>query len=359
MNNRLLERYLTREVLSAWLGVMTVLLAIMLATRFASFLSLAAKGELPRDLLLEVAGLSSLRFLVILMPVSLLLAIVLSLGRLYADNEIAAMMGCGVSLTRLYRPFLLLAAVLAVVTALFSFNIGPWAGREADYLVKDAKRLVQFTPFAPGKFKPVANGRAVFYTADIDPSGNHLGEVFAHVIERDGTSVIVAPEGNQTVDPATGERVVTLENGYRYRGEPGTADYDVTHFQALTMRISPPPFTYTNGQRKLKPTKDLLDSDAEDRAELQGRIAAPVSVLILALLAVPLSHLRPREGRYGKVVWGVLAYLMYANLLMFGQSLVGKGRVSAIAGMWSVHAVVLAAAIFLVGRRQGWWRTRL
>jgi lipopolysaccharide export system permease protein len=356
MNNRLLERYLTREVLSAWLAVMTVLLAIMLATRFASFLSLAAKGELPRDLLLEVAGLSSLRFLVILMPVSLLLAIMLSLGRLYADNEIAAMMGCGVSLTRLYRPFLVMASALGLVTALFSFQIGPWAGREADYLVKDAKRLVQFTPFEPGKFKAVANGRAVFYTSDIDPSGNRLGEVFAQVQERDGTSIIVAPQGKQTVDAATGERVVELENGLRYRGDPGTADFDVTHFGALTMRISPPPFTYINGQRKLKPTKELLGGDAEDKAELQGRIAVPISVLILALLAVPLSHLRPREGRYAKIVWGVLAYLVYANLLMFGQSLVGKGRASALAGMWSVHAVMFAAAVFLIGWRQGWWR---
>jgi lipopolysaccharide export system permease protein len=358
MKNSVLERYLTREVLGAWLAVMSVLLAIMLGTRFASFLSMAAKGDLPRDLLVEVAGLSSLRFMVILMPVSLLLAIMLSLGRLYADSEIAAMTGCGVSLAQLYRPFVIIAVALAGLTGLLSFQIGPWAGREGDYLVNDARRLLQFTPFEPGKFKPLASGKAVFYTSGIDPSGARLGQVFAQLMERDGTSTIVAPQGHQSVDAGTGERIVTLENGYRYRGEPGAANFDVTHFGALTLRISPPPFTYVNSQRKLKPTSELLNGDTEDRAELQGRAAAPISVILLTLLAIPLSHLRPREGRYGKVVLGVVAYLLYANLLLFGQSLVAKGKVSALLGMWSVHALVLAIAVYLIGRRQGWWQSR-
>src|SRR6185437_5693277 len=134
------------------LAVTLVLLAVMVSTRFASVLNFAVKGDVPRDLLAQVAMLSSLRYLVILVPASLLLAIMLSLGRLYSDNEVTAMMGCGVSLTRLYRPYFLLAALLAAMTAALAFNIGPWAGREADYVVKDAKRLLQYSPFTPGHF---------------------------------------------------------------------------------------------------------------------------------------------------------------------------------------------------------------
>jgi lipopolysaccharide export system permease protein len=356
MKNRLLERYLAREVLMAWLAVIAVLLAIMLATRFASFLSMAAKGQLPRDLLFEVVALSSLRFMVILMPVSLLLAVMLSLGRLYSDNEVAAMTGCGVGLGELYRPFVKIAAMLAVFTATLSFFFGPWAGREADFLVKDARRLMQYTPFEPGRFKSVAGDRAVFYTASIDKTGAELGPVFAQIQGREGPSVVAAPQGHQTIDPATGDRVVTLENGYRYDGQPGTANFDVVKFHQLEVHVAPPPFTYVNDQRKLAATEDLVGTGSrEDRAELEFRGAMPVSVLILALLAVPMSHLAPRQGRYAKIAYGIVAYLVYANLITLVQNAIAKGHAPALS-LWGIHAVVLSIALAMIGKRNGWWR---
>src|SRR3546814_14223961 len=98
---------------------------------------------------------------VLLIPVSLLLAVMMALGRLYQDNEIAAMTGCGVSLWTLYRPFLLLGTALAVLTALLAFQIGPWAGRTSDYLVKDAARFIKYNPFGEGRFKSIGDDREI------------------------------------------------------------------------------------------------------------------------------------------------------------------------------------------------------
>lgn len=357
MNRLVLDRYLMREAAAAWAAVTFVLLAIMLSTRFASVLNFAAKGEVPRDILFQVVLLSTLRYLVILMPASLLLAIMLSLGRMYSDNEIAAMTGCGVGLGRLYRPFIWLAAALAVMTAVLSFSIGPWAGRQADFLVKDAKRLIQYTPFEPGQFKLAAGGKAVFYTASMNPAGNQFGQVFAQIEESRGSSVVVADHGEQSSDPLSGDRAVHLFDGYRYYGTPGTADYDVVKFKELTLRLSPPAFDYINNQRVLKPTDELLGShDLQDLAELHSRLAAPLSVLILALLAVPLSHTRPREGRYGKLVLGIVAVLVYLNLTILGAKWIGGGKIPAILGLWWVHILVFMVAFWLIARRQGWVR---
>lgn len=356
----ILTRYLLREAGGAWLAVTFVLLAIMLSTRFARFLAQAAAGELPRELLFKVVALSSLQYLVILIPVSLMLAIMLALGRLYKDNEIAAMTGCGVGLAGLYRPFIALGLGLSFLTAALAFQIGPWAGRTADFLAKNAARFLAFNPFEPGRFKEVGGGRAVFYTTEMSGDGGTMGTVFAQVQEPAGRSIVISRRGTQGSDPETGERDIKLHDGFRYLGEPGAAAWDVVRFEEFWTRVSPPEFIYISGKRKIEATADLLGSDdPEDRAELEWRIAAPISVLILSLLAVPLAHVRPRQGRYGKLVLGILAYLVYSQLMGLGQAWIVKGQVPAEFGLWWVHVVMLSAALVLIARRQNWfarWR---
>lgn len=357
MRQTILDRYLLREAGASWLAVTFVLLAIMLSTRFARFLAQAAAGELPRELLFKVAALSSLQYLVILIPVSLMLAIMLSLGRLYRDSEIAAMMGCGVGLGALYRPFILLGGALALMTAALSFQLGPWAGRTADYLVKNAARAIQFNPFEEGRFKSVMGGRAVFYTERMSADGRRLGSVVAQVEEQNGVSFVTAHSGTQRTDPVSGERSVSLQDGYRYRGEPGQAAFDVMHFDSFTTRVSPPEFIYISAKRRLMPTAQLFGSDdRRDRAELAWRLSAPLSVFILAILAVPLAHVPPRKGRYGKVVIGIVAYLLYSQLLGVGEAWMAKGAVPAALGLWWVHAAMLTWALALIARRLNLWR---
>jgi len=360
MRQSLLDRYLLRETFTAWAGVTVVLLAIMLATRFARFLAQAAAGQLPREFLLNIVALSSLQYLVILIPVSLLLAIMLALGRMYRDQEIAAMTGCGVGPGTQYRPIALLAICLAALTAALAFQIGPWAGRRADFMVRDAQRLIQFTPFEPGRFKEVAGGRAVFYAAQVEGTSGVLDTVFARVHERRGPAVITAQRGSQELDRVTGERILKLQDGYRYAGEPGRADYEIVQFDTLVTRVAPPAMLYMSSKRKIRETGLLLGSDdPEDQAELQWRMAAPLTVLLLALLAVPLAHTSPRAGRYGKMVLGILAYLGYTNLLALAQAWVSKGYVPASIGMWWVHGLVALLAFWLVAHRLGWRAARV
>ncbi len=356
MNGTTLDRYLLREAAASWFAVTLVLLLIMLSVRFASLLGDAAAGELPRDLLFKVVGLSSLQYLVILVPVSLLLGIMLTLGRLYKDNEIAAMTGCGVSLLRLYRPFLLLGGLLSLFTALLAFQVGPWAGRTGDYVVKDARRLIQYLPFEPGRFKKVADGRGVFYTAEMDRDREKLSTVFAQIETSKGLSIIVANEGRQALNTTNGDREITLYGGWRYDGDAEGVVSDIVEFDEFTTRVTPPQFIYTGGRRRVASTESLWGSkNPQDRAELHWRLAAPISVFLLTLLAVPLSHVGPREGRYGKVALGVIVYLVYSNLIGLGQSWIAKGRLSDAMGLWWLHALVLATAVFLIGRRLNWW----
>lgn len=354
----ILDRYLLREAGGAWLGVTAVLLAVMLATRFAKFLGEAATGILPRELLLRVVALSSLQYLVVLIPVSLLLAIMLALGRLYKDSEVAAMHGCGVGLSRFYRPFIVLALLLTLLAGGLAFFIGPWAGRTSEIISKDAARFVQYNPFEVGRFKTVAGGQAVFYTGSMSPSGDRLGEVFAQINEPSGPSLLMGKQGHQTVDPLTGRRDVTLEKGFRYRGEAGKAGYEIMRYDELTTHVEPPAFSFSTNKRRISSTHDLLGSkDLSDQAELQWRLAMTLSVPILMLLAVPLSHVGPRQGRYGKLVIGILIYLLYSQLMGAGQTWITRGILPPMLGMTVVHLAMLALAVALMLKPR-WTRRR-
>jgi lipopolysaccharide export system permease protein len=352
----ILGRYLLREAAGALVAVALVLLAIMISAQFARYLAQAAGGTLPKDLLLSVVALTSLQYLMILIPFSALMAVMLTLGRLYKDQEIAAMNGCGVGGGRLYRPFLMLALGMALLAGAFSFQIGPWAGRQADFLLKDGRWLVQFNPFEAGRFKEVGDGRAVFYTDRVDDKGNQLGMVFGELQDEDGTSALTARSGRYTQD-ADGSRHLVLEDGWRFQGEPGQGGYDITHYRTLTSRIQLPEFVYKSEARKIRPTLELLASnDPADRAEWHWRLSSPISVFLMILIAVPLSHIAPRQGRYGKVVIGIVVYLLYSNLLTFGQTYLAKGKLPEVLGLWWIHALAGVLALTLIARREGWMR---
>ncbi|MGH8443992.1 MAG: LptF/LptG family permease, partial [Solimonas sp.] len=225
-----------------------------------------------------------------------------------------------------------------------------------DYLVKNAARFIKYNPFEEGHFKSLADDRAVVFTERMSPSGDQLENVIAQVHEANSTSFVTALRGSQSVDTATGVREVALADGYRYVGEPGTTQFDVVRFKQLTTNIRPPAFMYSTSKRKIEPTGELLGTgDPKDRAELEWRIGAPIAVFVLALLAVPLSYVRPRQGRYGKLVIGILAYLIYSQLLGVAQSWVAKDKPIGALGLWWVHALMLAIALLLIARQQNWF----
>ena len=177
------------------------------------------------------------------------------------------------------------------------------------------------------------------------PGGSHLLDLL-----RGGRQ----GEGQEAVDAGSGDRTLALRHGYRYEGEPGQAAFRVLSFAENGFRFPAPSFVYEVGKRKIAATADLVASgQPEDIAELQWRASSPITVLLLALLAVPLAHTSPRQGRYAKLILGIGAYIVYVNVLGVAQAWVGKGLIPAWLGMWWVHALVALAVVWLYLYRDG------
>ena len=105
------------------------------------------------------------------------------------------------------------------------------------------------------------------------------------------------------------------------------------------------------------PIPDLvLAGSREASAELQWRIAVPLSTVLLAFLAVPLSRSRPRAGRYGRIALGLLVFIIYLNMLNAAKAWVEQGTLSPVVGLWWVHGIVLALTLALLSAQNGWHR---
>ena len=166
---KILDRYLLWETAQTWLAVTGLLLLILLANNFARFLGEAASGKLPSDVVFKLLALTSVHYLIVLIPVGLFLGIILTLGRLYRDSEMAALMACGVGPRELYRPLYVFSISLAVILAGLTLYIGPWSAQASLMLRKNAEQEAQLGQFESGRFK---GSRLSFTTSKHSTSDN-------------------------------------------------------------------------------------------------------------------------------------------------------------------------------------------
>lgn len=311
------DRYVMRQTALAWVGVGAVLVLIVVVNRFAVYLGQAAAGEIPAGGTFVLLGLSVLGLLEVVIPVSLFLAVMLTLGRLYRDSEATTAWACGLTPARLYRPFAVLAVVAALVLAALALYISPWAKATVHQLEMQARATAQVSVMIPGRFKSFAGGRGVFYAGGVAPDGHTLTDIFAELRSDGQVATIVAQQGQIELVPATGERHLKLEDGVRYAGVPGRLDWTVTQFKHSDLLVSRPHTTSTANTDldRMSIPELLARGEAPARAALAWRMAQPFTVLILILIAVPLAHTRPRRGRYARLVPAILFFIVYFNLL--------------------------------------------
>lgn len=349
----LISRYILRETLSAWIVVTTVLFLILMSNQFAEILGDAAADQLPKDAVFGVLGLASLQYVTALTPIGLFLGIMLALARLNRDSETAALMACGIGPVKMLGPVGLLTVVLAAGLAWLALVRTPEASRRIEEIKFQAQERLELGVLESGRFTTPDAGETIIYAREVQ--GEQIHDVFLERRAGDRVVVILAARGQRVQDPSNGNLTFVLHEGRRYEGIPGEQGFRMMEFREHGIPIEGSNEEFVEIV-ETKPTQALLVSrDPEDRAELQWRVSAPLSLFVLALLAVPLSRSRPREGRYARLGAGVLVYITYANAMSVGRVWVESDQVPTWLGLWWVHALLGVIALWLLGREAGWF----
>lgn len=354
-------RYLSREILLTMFAVSSILLLITMSSRFARYLAEATTGKISVDILFSLIGYRLPGFLELIVPLGFFIAILLVYGRLYIESEMVVLSACGMSQRQLVNITLVSAVLVAIMVAGFSLWLSPMGARQTELMLDEQRHRSEFDSLQEGRFQSLGRGQAMTYVESVSNNRKQLNHVFvAQVVgdmSQESVAVIVAESGQQMVHPKYGQRYLVLHNGYRYEGLPGNNNYKVMEFGTYGAYLTPADSSaaFTN-EADTRTTHELLEADdLESRVALQWRISMPILVLIVAILAVPLSRTNPRQGRYLKMLPAIVIYLFYLGALIGVRGLMDSGKWPLMPGLWIIHVLYLGLALLMVN----WHNLRL
>ncbi len=340
-----------REFFLTASAVCAVLLAIMVTTQFIRLLGMAAGGKFAADGVAAILGFTAINYLPVVLSLTLFITVLSCLTRMHRDSEMVVWSASGVSPAAWIGPVLAFALPMALVIGGLSLGLSPWSNQKSDEFRRQLEARDESASVSAGVFRESRGGDRVYFVESVSREENTVGNVFVHSVQNQRAGSMVARRGFLETRE-NGDRFLVLEQGRRYEGDPGSAEFRTTVFERYAIRIETA--ESRGGSRPIKgiPTLDLLANPTPANiAEFTWRCGLPIMAVILALAAIPLSYVNPRVGRSLNYVFAIMLYMLYSNLLSIVQAWIAQGRLAPAVGFWVVHAMMLAFTLVLFSRR--------
>jgi lipopolysaccharide export system permease protein len=352
------QRALLREFAGLAGAVFMTLFAIALTTRLIRLLGQAAGGKIPTDAVIAFLAFFALHALPVLLSLTMFISVLLTLTRSYRDSEMVIWFTTGQPLTAWLKPVLIFALPLVLVIAVLSLVISPWAAQMGAQYVQRLESRDDVSRVSPGVFGETSSRERVFFVESVAGDASSVQNVFLASTHQGRRGVSMSRSGH-TESADNGDRFIVLESGRRYDGSPGDEQYRVTEFERYAARIELREGREPAQTHKNRPTWDLIaDPTSVNQGELLWRVGVPISALLLVLLAIPMSFVNPRAGRSINLLFALLVYVVYSNLLSVVQARVSLGKLDFAVGWWVVHAVMALLLVALFAQRMQLLRLR-
>ncbi|MGB1263805.1 MAG: LPS export ABC transporter permease LptF [Cognaticolwellia sp.] len=349
-------RYLLKEVAKTQVAVFLVIMTIFISNKFVRVLDDASEGGIPGHLVMTFIGLKIPDLAGMILPLSFFLGVLLAYGRIYADNEMTVLHACGVSEWYVVRVTLILGIITAIITGVFTLYLSPMAS-EYEYQVKEQIAADSgLSSLIAGRFQTTGNKNAVVFIHEKNRDDNTFEKVFVAQLPDKGkadasvidSSLVYATSG-QVVEEESGSQRLILSQGTRYQNDIKNKEFRQVAFDKYHIQIQDQKVAHKRRKLSAIPTAQLYQEQTpEASAESQWRIAFPLVCILMTLVAVPLSVVNPRQGKFGKMLPAILLFLSYFLLLTAIRSGIEKGSVPQYLGLWPVHFIVLILGISLL-----------
>lgn len=356
----LIRKYIIKEMFT-YFGVTFILLFFIFSSnQLIALLTNVASGKLPVIILGKLMLLHVPEIFGFLIPISLFIATLFCISKLYADNEIIVFFTSGIVWHFLIKTIMCIALCLAIIDGIITFWLIPHTIEIRDKTISKSESSL-IGAVVPGQFNAINDGKQVFYVEEI--KDNTLHDIFiatsANNLLNDTSSgkvsIITAKSGYVTSDDKLGESFVSLVNGRKYSGLLNNTDFFIVNFNEYGKKLLQND-SINNNFIKIKATKEILKSKVpEEIAEFQWRASMPIITVILSMLAIGLGKVAPRQGRFAKFLPAILLYIIYSNMMLFMRRLVAaKVTQSYFVNIWVVHIMFFIIGIIILLQSSGW-----
>lgn len=349
-----LDRYLAREILRPSLGVFVFLTVVVLVFYASKFLARAAVEGLPMDVVIQMSALRLTLFYDVLIPASLLLGIVIGLGRLQSAYEIIAVAAAGIGRARILSALVGWVLLLAVIVGALSLLFRPWGYSTLYELEQRVAAEVDVERVEPGRFQ-VGDQQWLIYAEGRSNGG--LDDVLVHQRGEASEGLLRARRLEQVNSPDGLIRLVFSGDVRSYRTDPLAQDELIGRFERFEVELQSRPPPQRDQLRRALSTRALLDStDPVEVAELSWRLVSPISVLVLSLAAVAMSGVNPRLGQSARIMTATLAGTLYFSLMGVLINWLEQGTISSWPGAFLApigFLLILGIRYWLVQRGPG------
>jgi lipopolysaccharide export system permease protein len=341
------QRALRRELASAAGATFTVLFSVLVTWTLISILGKAAGGKVDSGDVVALIAFAVLNYLPTILILTSFISVLVVITRSYRESEMVVWFASGLSLVRWIRPVLAFGLPIVVLTGALSLFAGPWAKLKSNEFIQRFEKREDLKKVSPGQFKESSSSNRVFFVEGVSGESTVVQNVFVNTVEKDGNTVVVAREGVIEQDERGGQFLV-LKNGRRYHGVPGQADFQSMEFERYSMRVATKvPVLGADMPVSTLSTQALLAVNNQfSRAELLRRVSAPITCLVLMLLAIPLGFVNPRASSATNLLLALLIFFTYNNLVRTTEASVQQGKVSFAMAWWPLH---LSAALCVLG----------
>lgn len=347
---------LRKELARSFGATLVVLVTIVMTMTLIRTLSQASKGSVNPQEVMMVMGYTVLGYMAPILTLSLFIAIVGTLSRMYRDSEMVIWFAAGRGIGAVLRPLLRFAWPVLAVVAVLAFVAWPWANQQTRDLKDRYGSRGDLERVAPGQFQESARGNRVFFL-DKDTPDNRSGKnVFIATTEHGRETVTSARTGRIVVEGDS--QFLLLSNGQRIERPVEGGTLKVTEFGELGNRVGTAGLA--PGQELPANTRSTLtllrDRTPANLGELAWRLGLVVATLNFVVIAVTVSSVNPRASQSGNLLFALFAFVIYYNMLNIGQSWISNGRASFGSFMVALHGGVLAAVLLWLAKQHNNWR---
>lgn len=350
----ILRRYMTQQVAANTAIVLLFLMALMLGGRLIRYFGIAAEGRLDVGLLFAIIGYNIPTFLELILPLSFFIALMLVLGRMYVDHEMSVLFASGISRGRLTR------LMIPLITGLFVFQMGisllakPWGLSNSEQIWQTQSLGSLLDLVRPKTF--ISSGNYHLYVDEFDKEKRELKNLYVVQQQTDKSGkiakndvIITATRAYQVPSKDTDSSMqLDLFQGRRYELGTNQANYNQASFEKYRITLEKPAsekITETNVETQTTAKLLANTQKPEVKAELGYRLTMPWLIIIAAMLATPLAQVRPRQGRWLRLLPSVLIFASCAISIISLRTAIGKERISEYAYIWLMLGFIAFALL--------------